>query len=154
MLIFTCFLGDQRFYSLSLSLSPSLAFKIIRGEGGIESCCFWGDAARVDGSRRSQVSSSLSLSLSVVLNYYFRFTDMTRKTVVFPTNTFVSEVLLCVIAEKVGKVRKYILLRALYFVSDWFSVSLITSRQPQEGEADQNIFEMVLSPVPLFCSSL
>lgn len=136
-------------FSLSPSLSLSLAFIIIRGEGALKAVVF--EEISVVSTARATANC---LPLSVLLNYYFRLTDMTSKTVIFPTNTFVSEALLCVIVKEVGKVRKYILSRALYFVSDWFSVSLITSRQPQEGEVDQNIFEMVLSPVPLFCSSL
>ncbi len=135
-------------FSLSFSFS-FLGFHNYQGRRGIESCCFWGDFGRVNVSSRSQLSFSLR-SVELLFQAY-RYDEENSR---FP-NKYLCEwsAALCN-CEKGRKIRKYILLSALYFVLDWFSVSLITSRQPQEGEVDQNIFEMVLSPVPLFCSSL
>lgn len=57
---FHSFLSDHCCYSLSLSFSFSfLGFHNYQGRRGIESCCFWGDFSRVNGSCRSQLSSSL-----------------------------------------------------------------------------------------------
>ncbi len=135
-------------FSLSFSFS-FLGFHNYQGRRGTEICCFWGDFGRVNVSSRSQLSSSLS----ILLNDYFRLTDMTRKTVIFP-NKYLCEWRAALCTCEKGKKSFENSCWALCILC-WIDFLFpFTSRQPQEGEVDQNIFEMVLSPASLFCSSL